>query len=70
MNGDPEAPGWLWSGYVSKHKDHNFSRDQNEAIRFCREEDARKAGVGLTKGVRYAQIDPVGPPPWPVLKLT
>lgn len=56
MHGDPETPNLYWSGFSAKTRDHTFSRNPELAIRFCRGMDAVRAGVGLTKGVKFKEI--------------
>jgi hypothetical protein len=50
MHGDRDVPRLYWCGFDGAKREHTFERKPDNAIRFCREQDARRAGVGLTKG--------------------
>lgn len=54
-HGSPEVR-LYWAGYVSARKDHLFKPDPTQAIRFCRQEDAVNAGVGLTQGIKIIEV--------------
>lgn len=59
-HGDPElARPLYWIGYdrVTVPRDHRFSTDLREAVRFSREVDARRAGVHLTKGIKIERCE-------------
>jgi len=58
-HGDPETGGRLyWCGYDrnSTPKDHRWDADVKKAIRFCRREDAERAGVGVAHGVLLVEV--------------
>lgn len=47
INGDPDVCGVIyWCGYDARMKDHTWDRDKSKAVRFAREIDATRAGVG------------------------
>lgn len=54
-HGDPETQGLYWTGYDSKMRDHNWSRQLGLAIRFSRKVDAERAGLRTTKGIRITE---------------
>jgi hypothetical protein len=68
-HGDTDVPLLFWCGWVTARKEHVFERSSGKAIRFCRLEDARQAGVGLTKGTRYVCVNPTGDQPWPIVAM-
>lgn len=56
LHGDTERGDLYWAGYNRVAKDHKFSRNYRDAIKFLTHRDASKAGVGLTKGVRIGEL--------------
>lgn len=58
IHGDPDVTGTLyWSGYKSAPvKDHTFSRELKDAIKFFDEDSAERAGLHLTKGIKIRHI--------------
>lgn len=57
LSGDRERGDLYWSGFDREQRDHIFSRDKNDAVKFATEKDAHRAGVGPTKGIRVKQIE-------------
>lgn len=58
-HGDPEAVCKYWAGYHSSSKDHTWTNDKAKAIRFCRREDAERAGLRTAKGIKVTGPHPL-----------
>lgn len=57
LHGDTEKPGLYWSGYKPRPiKDHTFSKDLKDAIKFFDEDSAKRAGLHVTKGILIKEV--------------
>lgn len=56
-HGDKDRGVLYWCGWDTKTKEHRFDRDVKQAIKFCTRDDAERAGVGLTKGVVFLEVE-------------
>lgn len=52
LHGDTDVADLYWCGFDGKTREHIFERTSANAIKFVTEDDAVRAGVGLTKGIR------------------
>jgi hypothetical protein len=52
LHGDTDVADLYWCGFDGATREHRFERDKTNAIKFVTEQDALRAGVGLTKGIR------------------
>ena len=56
-HGDKDRGVLYWCGWDTNRKDHRFDRDVAQAVKFCTRDDAQRAGVGLTKGVVFVEVE-------------
>ena len=52
LHGGMDRGDLYWCGFDRTLREHQFKRNREFAVRFYREQDALKAGVGLTQGIR------------------